>query len=139
MSREVKRVSFSFEWELQKPWPGFINPYLVDCPVCDGEGDNCGYGIMNDESGWCIHPDFAELCEKWSPIEPTPGDGWQLWETVSEGSPVSPVCKTLEELTAWMVDNKYSAWAIQWVQEGKTWLPSGMGYNGALSFVQDHS
>jgi hypothetical protein len=28
--------------------------------------------------------------------------GWQLYETVSEGSPLSPVCATKDELAAWM-------------------------------------
>jgi len=38
-------------------------------------------------------------------IDPPKGDGWQLWETTSEGSPVSPVFKTAEELAEWCAEN----------------------------------
>lgn len=37
--------------------------------------------------------------------DPPTGDGFQLWETTSEGSPQSPVFATLEELCAWCEDN----------------------------------
>jgi hypothetical protein len=38
--------------------------------------------------------------DAWSATEE--GEGWQLWETVSEGSPISPVFDTAEGLAAWM-------------------------------------
>lgn len=31
------------------------------------------------------------------------GEGWQAWETVSEGSPISPVYATATELVDWAV------------------------------------
>ena len=37
----------------------------------------------------------------WQPQEPPVGPGYQLWETTSEGSPMSPVFATLAELAAW--------------------------------------
>ena len=42
--------------------------------------------------------------DDWERIEPPVGDGWQLWETTSEGSPDSPVFATPEELADWCVD-----------------------------------
>ena len=39
----------------------------------------------------------------WRSKEPPAGDGYQIWETVSEGSPVSPVFSTPEALATWMV------------------------------------
>ena len=39
----------------------------------------------------------------WRSKEPPAGDGYQIWETVSEGSPVSPVFATPEELARWMI------------------------------------
>ena len=36
--------------------------------------------------------------EAWKPTEVPRGEGWQLWETVSEGSPLTPVFATPEEL-----------------------------------------
>lgn len=38
---------------------------------------------------------------RWRSKNPLKGVGYQLWETTSEGSPISPVFKTLEELCEW--------------------------------------
>lgn len=38
-------------------------------------------------------------------FEPTSGDGYQLWETTTEGSPISPVFGSLGELCAWSEAN----------------------------------
>jgi len=46
--------------------------------------------------------------ERWRPKQPPKGDGYQIWETVSEGSPISPVFATPEELADWMVANDRS-------------------------------
>ena len=43
--------------------------------------------------------------EDWQETEPPAGDGYQLWENCSEGSPVSPVFATLDELCAWAEDH----------------------------------
>jgi hypothetical protein len=141
MSREIKRVDKKFQWPLNEDWLGYINPFQIDCPVCEGDSleGECDYGVYDEETGWCVHPAFATACKEWQPIEPTSGDGWQMWQTVSEPSPVSPIFDTVDELINWMADNKYSQWAIQWVRKGKTWLPTAMGCNNTLSFVQDHS
>lgn len=53
------------------------------CKVCKGSG---------------IDPAAKAAYRKWRPKEPPKGDGYQLWETTTEGSPVSPVFKTLQEL-----------------------------------------
>ena len=39
-------------------------------------------------------------------IEPPTGDGYQCWETTSEGSPISPVFKTFVELCNWLATNE---------------------------------
>jgi len=39
-----------------------------------------------------------QLCEEWKDYDPPEGPGFQLWETTSEGSPVSPVFASIEEL-----------------------------------------
>jgi hypothetical protein len=39
--------------------------------------------------------------KKWHSYEPPTGDGYQLWETVSEGSPITPVFETMELLAVW--------------------------------------
>ena len=32
MGREIKRVPLDFDWPLDKPWKGFVNPYREPCP-----------------------------------------------------------------------------------------------------------
>lgn len=38
---------------------------------------------------------------------------YQMYETTSEGTPISPVMETPEELATWLVENKASAFAGQ--------------------------
>src|SRR3990167_2635057 len=62
--------------------------------------------------------------ETWEPTEPPAGDGWQLWEDVSEGSPITPSFATSEELIAHLVEHE--GWrrtaAVQFIADG--WAPS---------------
>jgi len=39
-------------------------------------------------------------------VEPPKGEGYQCWETTSEGSPISPVFKTFDDLCDWLSKNK---------------------------------
>lgn len=55
------------------------------CPICGGEGN-----IATDEQ--------RAAHEAWERTDPPTGEGWQLWEGVSEGSPVTPVFATPAEL-----------------------------------------
>lgn len=61
-----------------------------ECPVCEGHADD---------------PAKRAAAEAWTETEPPAGDGFQLWETTSEGSPVSPVFATIEDLCKWCADN----------------------------------
>ena len=92
------------------------------CSACDGEG-----------SVW--ESEEARLAaEEWEPTEPPEGEGWQLWETVSEGSPVSPVFATAEELADWLASPESSeadgvnrgTSRSQWLAflHGPGWAPS---------------
>jgi len=45
------------------------------------------------------------------PTAPETCVGWQMYETVSEGTPISPVCESAEALAGWLADNKASAFA----------------------------
>lgn len=87
------------------------------CATCSGRGE-----VGTDEQ--------RAAHEAWESSEPPIGEGWQLWETVSEGSPISPVFATAEELATWMTRNRctvngpmssYEA-ALKFVQAG--WAPS---------------
>lgn len=60
------------------------------CKICNGEG---------------VDPNVAEKYNAWEPSNPPTGEGYQLWENVTEGSPISPVFKTLDELCTWCEKN----------------------------------
>lgn len=70
------------------------------CATCSGHGSIEKYPGQRAEA------------EAWEPAPPPTGDGWQLWETTSEGSPQTPVFAAAEELA------EYCA------REGVSWFGS---------------
>jgi hypothetical protein len=178
MGRKLMRVPMDFSWPLNEVWGGYVNPYHVRCPACDGDGQTRAYRRLerishliaasgdearrgrvmvnrNEFDGEIASPEFTALVEglgsrlepfgydycsiflsivkaaglddKWGlcpscngegvPLasqaaynaweeEPPPkGEGYQLWETTSEGSPVSPVFASLDELCEYAATN----------------------------------
>lgn len=71
------------------------------CKYCDGEGHS-----------WPSE-EVKTLYENWEKVEPPAGEGYQVWETVSEGSPISPVFPTKEALISWLLDQGYSEGAAE--------------------------
>lgn len=64
-------------------------------------------------------PEIEKLHEEWESFEPPEGEGYQLWSTTTEGHPMSPVFKTLNELCEWCADNEttfgsFKATAEEW-------------------------
>lgn len=59
------------------------------CEVCGGEGEKWPGKYVKS------------LYDEWKETPPPTGDGYQLWETTSEGSPKSPVFESMEGLAAW--------------------------------------
>lgn len=92
------------------------------CAHCEGEG-----------SHW-ESPEYEKLAEDWTPVEPPAGEGYQIWETVSEGSPISPVFATPEELARWMTGR---AWGADKGSSYDTWLKFIRGPGWAPSLVID--
>jgi len=79
------------------------------CQTCGGEG---------------MDPAVKDIYEAWNPTPPPAGEGWQLWETVSEGSPVSAVYRTRAEFVDYLVSEGYSKKAAEnFCKMG--WAPSG--------------
>lgn len=117
-------------WSLSGMGHDSINQYVVckaecarlgvsdRCAACDGEGET-----------W-PSPEAKAACKDWQRENPPAGDGWQVWETVSEGSPISPVFSTAEDLarhmatTRWGADkgSSYETW-LAWIR-GPGWAPS---------------
>lgn len=119
MGRELKRVPLDFEYPLNKVWTGYVPsiekiksingiyekaPYVKDCKSISEICDKCNESIKNCNEGvhciWCNE----DIRKEWFKEVPE-GDGYQLWENTSEGSPTSPVFKTLEELCEWCENN----------------------------------
>lgn len=146
MGRELKRVPLGFDWALNKPWWGYIYKYIsnlptIECGACDGEGRS-SYPMRDwskpDENG-TYYCQFCSLGDAYIPkIEPPEGEGYQIWETVSEGSPISPVFATPEELarhmetTRWGADRgtSYESW-LKFIH-GPGWAPSMVMTDGVI-------
>lgn len=116
MGREVRRTHKNFEWPLKKTWWG----YLLDSIPCQ----SCTDG-KNSKGEYCTACEGEK--EVWPKVEPRSYEvdklpsyyqegsfsghewGWQMWEITSEGSPISPVCDTPEDLARWLADNQASS------------------------------
>lgn len=96
------------------------------CAECGGEGEH-----------W-PSPDAKQAYEDWKETPPPKGDGYQIWETVSEGSPISPVFATAHDLarhmagTKWGADDgtPYETW-LKFI-EGPGWAPSMVMQGGVM-------
>ncbi|MEK7766309.1 MAG: hypothetical protein AAB368_08730 [bacterium] len=74
-------------------------------------------------------PDAADLYRpEWPAGAAT---AYQVYETVSEGTPVSPVFSSLAELEAWLVTQGYSSEAARAFAEGG-WAPSAVIAGGVM-------
>jgi hypothetical protein len=89
------------------------------------------WGVCKTCGGDAIDPAIRAQYEAWTKTEPPAGKGWQMWETVSEGSPVSPVFATPIGLEDWLVKDWYSrAAARAFIKSG--WVPSMLAQDGQL-------
>lgn len=91
------------------------------CKHCDGDG---------------IDPEVKVAYEAWTQTEPPAGEGWQMWETTSEGSPISPVCNTAEDLARWLSENGASTFGHD-TAPYEVWLKMIKGTGWAMSAVMD--
>ena len=101
MSREVRRVSAS--WEHPKDEKGHYIPMDVHLPYSEediAEGLRDG-SLDNDPPNY-----GCDVMPQWPESERT---HYQMYETVTEGTPISPVMETPEALARWLTDNKASA------------------------------
>lgn len=135
MGREIKRVPLDFDWPVGIIWPG------KTLGVC-GSMEH----IINDD-----YPvERCDMCRKWARLagltlasyncpviphsEPPTGPAYQLWETVTKGSPCSPPFATPEELARYLVDNNVSSCGYQ-TESYETWLAFINGPGWSLSGV----
>ena len=85
--------------------------FTATCPACGGHGSTEAYEGQRAEA------------EAWERTEPPLGEGWQLWETMTEGSPISPVFASAEDLATWMSD----------LERGEGWVPASV----AAKFIEE--
>lgn len=126
MGRELKRVPLDFDYPLNTVWYGYYDKeisfchdrYPAGCIGCKAYAKIKGIEI--EKLGCPKFHEFYGIQKNLSnKVEPPEGDGYQLWETTSEGSPVSPVFTTLDELCDWCEDNattfgSYKATKDEW-------------------------
>lgn len=92
-------------WSIEGIGHDSINQWVVVSAECKRRGvpescDKCsGTGTL-----WPSE-EIKKLSDTWEQTEPPRGEGFQLWETTSEGSPVSPVFETIESLCHWCENN----------------------------------
>lgn len=103
-------------WEAEKAIMALAGVTIegwYDCQTCGGEG---------------IDPDSLEAYNTWEKSNPPAGPAYQLWETVSDGSPQSPAFEAPEALAAWLANNfKHERQsADRWLKfiAGPGWAPS---------------
>lgn len=102
------------EWTIRTMGHDSVNSYIVVaarceryrmpvlCSSCDGHGSLEAFPGQRAEA------------EAWEPTDPPAGEGWQLWETVSEGSPISPVCPSADALADWMSQPDRGRHSVPW-------------------------
>lgn len=134
MGRELKRVPLDFDYPLNEKWEGycpkietfqelfgkeypFLYTYNHVGEICDKCKKNCGECYESADYCFWHNPNNKNLWFREIPI----GEGYQLWETTTEGSPQSPVFDTLEKLCEWCADNAttfatFKATKEQWMK-----------------------
>lgn len=101
-------------------------------------------GIKSEKWGYCPHckgsgriwdsRNYEIRSNRWRRKEPPKGAGYQMWETTSEGSPISPVFKTPEELAQWLASTGASSFGRD-TATYETWLAFIRGPGWAPSMI----
>ena len=132
MSREIRRVPA--DWEHPKdPWRGETYQALLKGPYDEQWSDFYRQHELweKDQHPHQLDAEFREGAKKYRWRHEYGGfpardrsaymehyiggrecTHWQLYESVSEGTPVSPVFATDEDLFCWMLTEGYDDWAI---------------------------
>ena len=93
------------EWSKKGLGHDFTNAYICIKARLEKQGLPTECGFCRGHGSLFVNEEFKKLYEEWSPLEPPEGPGFQLWSTTSEGSPLSPVFKTLDELCEYAEEN----------------------------------
>lgn len=120
-----------------------INSYVVIKARCEREGVPLNCDVCNGHGEVWPSEEARAKYDGWQQVEPPTGPGYQMWETVSEGSPISPVFATPEELADYLVAHPREVDRGTTRQEwlnfigGPGWSPSFVGTDtGVTTGVQ---
>lgn len=127
-------------WSLRGLSHDSINCWVCVEARCKRNGEETRCLACGGSGEWWPSSELKAQYEAWEPTEPPVGEGYQIWETVSEGSPVSPAFASPEELASWMVqndtsitkDNTYETW-LKFIDAG--WAPTSV--TGSDGVVKD--
>lgn len=159
MGREVRRVPAN--WQHPKDNRGRYIPllsgsYATAAAEWEEEYEQWQRGFRrnyaNDGEKWAPKdPEYASMTfGEWHGRRPSPTDympDWpeserthlQMYENTSEGTPISPVMETPEQLARWLADNNASAFGSMtatyehWLAMANDgWAPSGIMMGGVM-------
>ena len=122
MGREIRRVPKN--WEHPRTFDT-VNPQYK--PLSEDYVGSLKYYQKDADSEPADKPNIKDYMPA--------GKWYQLFETVSEGTPLSPPFATKEELVQWLTSNS-DYWKHQWTQEQaegivkSEWAPSGIMTDG---------
>lgn len=136
------------EWSLRGTGHDDLNASIVIEARCKRDGMPFVCATCKGHATTEVYPGQRAEAEAWEPTEPPTGDGWQLWTMINEGTPISPVFATAEELAGWMSDPGRSRdWvpfdaAMRFIDAG--WAPSGFetaetGFVRGVEYVDFHA
>lgn len=119
-------------WSLGGMGHDGINYSIVVQEECKRLGINMCCKHCDGESAHWPSEEARIAYETWERTEPPTGDAYQVWQTVSDGSPISPAFSTPKELARYMVKHPWGAdqgsSIDTWMAfiEGPGWCPSMM-------------
>lgn len=120
-----------------------INQWICVQAECERLGKPCECASCLGEGTVWPSDALKKRAKRWKQTEPPKGDGYQLWETVSEGSPISPVFSTADDLATWLATSEEYSFKKndagtskeQWLKFilGPAWAPSLVMTGGCVS------
>lgn len=125
-------------WSLTGFGHDSINASIIIKARCEREGVPRVCGTCKGHASMPKFTGQRKVAEKWKPLEPPKGNWWQIWETVSEGSPVTPAFATPEALAEHVTAGEPSKYAgtLKWITSDG-WAPSMAVVGGVLSSSAD--
>ena len=109
-----------------------INQWIVVKAECERLGIESTCSHCGGEGTIWPSDDAKTTYESWERTEPPTGDGYQIWQTVSEGSPITPVFATPEELATYAAARP---WGGDCGTTYDQWLASVRGPGWAMSMA----